>query len=79
MIQRKDDVIMYYLLIVQNNNTPAIFGYESYDAVKAAYHTELAYRAEGRTSTKCMILNSDLNVLERESWDAPVVSEPNEG
>ena len=70
---------MYYLLIVQNNSTPAIFGYESYDAVKAAYHTELAYRAEGRTSTKCMILNSDLNVLERESWGAPAVSELTEG
>ena len=32
---------MFYLVIVQNDSTPAIFSYASYDAALAAYHTEL--------------------------------------
>lgn len=73
---------MYYLIIVQNNNIPAIFAYESYDAALAAFHTEMAYRAEGRTSTKCLILDSDLNTHMKESYTAPVPepnAEPTEG
>lgn len=68
---------MYYLIIVQNNNIPAIFSYESYDAALAAFHTEMAYRAEGRSSTKCMIINTELVTMVREIWNAPT-PEPNE-
>ena len=73
---------MFYLVIIQNNSTPAIFGYESYDAALAAFHTEMAYRAEGRTSTKCAIVNSELVTLIRETYTAPVPepnAEPTEG
>lgn len=71
---------MYYLVIIQNNETPAIFGYETYDAALAAFHNEMAYRAEGRTSTKCAILDSELITLQRETWVAPVTdTEPVEG
>ena len=72
---------MYYTVIIQNNNTPAIFAYESYDAALAAFHTEMAYRAEGRTSTKCAIVDSELITLMRETWTAPVqpIEEPQEG
>lgn len=67
---------MYYLIIIQNDDTQAIYRYNSLDAVMAAYHTELAYRAEGRTSTKCAILDSDMCVVRSEVFTAPT-PEPN--
>lgn len=73
---------MYYLIIIQNNNTQAIYRYDSLDAAMAAYHTELAYRAEGRASTKCAILDSDMRIVRSEVYTAPVsdnTEEPNEG
>lgn len=63
---------MYYLIIVQNDETPAVFAYTSYDEALARFHSELAYRAEGRISTKCMILDGDLVMTDREVWTAPV-------
>lgn len=71
---------MYYLAVIQNNNTPALFSHETYDAALAAFHNELGYRAEGRTSTKCAILDSELVTLMRETWVTPVTdTEPVEG
>lgn len=69
---------MYYLIIIQNNNTQAIYKYDSLDAVMAAYHAELAYRAEGRTSTKCAILDSDMCIVRSEVYIADN-TEPVEG
>lgn len=59
---------MFYLVIIQNKQTPAIFAYQNYDAALAAFHTELAYRAEGRTSTTCMIINDEGSVYKTESY-----------
>lgn len=73
---------MYYLAIVQNDETQALYRYNSYEEALAAYHTELAYRAEGRRSTKCAILNGDLQMLRQEIYTAPVsenTEEPTEG
>lgn len=73
---------MYYLVIIQNNNAQAIYRYDSLDAVMAAYHAELAYRAEGRTSTKCAILDYDMRIVRSEVYTAPVsdnTEEPVEG
>lgn len=73
---------MYYLVIIQNNDTQAIYRHSSLDSAMAAYHTELAYRAEGRTSTKCAILDSDMCVVRSEVYTAPIsdsLEEPNEG
>lgn len=73
---------MYYLAIVQNDTTNALYSYSTYEDALAAYHTELAYRAEGRKSTKCAILNGDLQMLRQETYVAPVsdnAEEPNEG
>ena len=73
---------MFYLAIVQNDETQALYSYNSYEEALAAYHTELAYRAETRKSTKCAILDSDLNMLRQETYVAPVsdnTEEPNEG
>lgn len=59
---------MYYLVIVQNRNTQTVHAYNSYDAALAAYHSELAYRAEGRTSTLCVILNEYGSTVNQELW-----------
>lgn len=73
---------MYYVAIVQNDETQALYRYNSYEEALAAYHTELAYRAEGRRSTKCAILDGDLQMLRQETYIAPVsdnTEEPVEG
>lgn len=70
---------MYYLVIVQNDSIPAIFSYETLENALAAFHTELAYRAEGRTSTKCSILDADLMTIRNEVYIASANEEPQEG
>ena len=72
---------MYYLAIVQNDESQALYRYNSYEDALAAYHSELAYRAEGRKSTKCAILDGDLQMLRQETYVAPVSgnAEPQEG
>ena len=73
---------MYYLAIVQNDTTNALYTYSTYEDTLAAYHSELAYRAEGRKSTKCAILDGDLQLLRQETYVAPVsdnTDEPVEG
>ena len=71
---------MYYLAIVQNDSTNALYTYNNFEDALAAYHQELSYRAEGRTSTKCAILDSTFQVLRCEEYRAPVsdnTEEPN--
>lgn len=63
---------MYYLVIIQNNDTQAIYRHNSLDAAMAAFHTEMAYRAEGRTSTKCAILDSDMCIVRSEVYTASI-------
>lgn len=78
----KGEIIMYYLAIVQNDTTNALYSHNTYEEALAAYHTELAYRAEARKSTKCAILDGDLNMLRQEIYTAPVsenTEEPTEG
>lgn len=67
---------MYYLITVQNGDTPSMLGYETHDAALAAFHNELGYRHESRTSTKCMIINDNLEMFERDNYIAePVQTE----
>lgn len=72
---------MFYVVIIQNENTSAIFNYSSYKEALAAYHTELAYRGDGRTSTKCLVLDNNLRTLKAEVYTASIqsVEEPQEG
>lgn len=75
-------ITMFYVLIIQNKNTQAVFRYDSLEDAYAKYHTELAYRAEGRTSTDCAILDETLRVVVKENYTAPVPepnAEPTEG
>lgn len=64
---------MYYLVKIQsgtNGNSQAMPAYNTYDEALAAYHSELAYRAEGRTSTLCVILDEYGNTINKELWRA---------
>ena len=71
---------MYYLVIAQNNETQAVYRYSAYNEALAAYHAELAYRAEDRTSTKCAILDENLCSVRQEVYNAIEESEePQEG
>lgn len=63
---------MFNLVIIQNNSARAIYAYDSYDAALAAFHTEMAYRAEGRDSTVCVILNRIGELIKREDWHREV-------
>lgn len=68
---------MYYALVMQNETTPAVYTFATENEALAYYHTELAYRHESRTSTKCALLDSTFQVLRCEEYRAPQ-TEPNE-
>lgn len=59
---------MYYLVIIQNDTTQAIYSYSDLDAALVAFHNELAYRADGRNKTVCSILNDMGGVIRNEVW-----------
>lgn len=61
----------YYLTIVQNDAVCACYAYESRSAAMAAYHTELAYRADSRASTLCIVVNSNGTVIACDKYTAP--------
>ena len=63
---------MYHLLVIQNKTTPSLISYNTYNDVYAAFHTELAYRHESRTSTICYILNSEGDIIDRGTYTADV-------
>lgn len=59
---------MYYLAIIQNDSAQTIYRYQNFDDALAAYHSELAYRGEGRTKTVCAILNDEGTNIKWECW-----------
>ena len=69
---------MFYLVKIQNDSTQAVLSYEDIDEALSAYHSELAYRGNGRDKTVCVILDSDGFTLYRESWQKHVEPEPME-
>ena len=73
---------MYYLIIIQNGVSQAIYAYETLDSALSAFHSELAYRNDARTRTVCTILNSDGEMLKNEVYNKSVqeeiVEEPDE-
>lgn len=58
----------YYLVVIQNEDAQTVYRYDNLDDALRAYHAELAYRAEDRTVTKCIILNSDLWTVKSEVY-----------
>lgn len=65
----------YYLFIVQNKTICANYHFDSIDGALAMFHSELAYRGEGRNSTLCVILDAIGGTLKRDYWERPVVTE----
>lgn len=59
---------MYYLVIIQNQNTQAVYVYESLDTALSVFHSELAYRGEGRNSTTCVIINAIGETIKTDHW-----------
>ena len=66
---------MYYLVIIQNDSAQSIYAYNNMDDALAQFHSELAYRAETRTSTVCVILDSNGALVKRDMWKMEVVEE----
>ena len=69
---------MYYLVIIQNDSTQAIYAYQTLDAALSAFHSELAYRDESRTKTVCSILNNVGELIKREHYVKEVIPSPEE-
>lgn len=70
---------MYYLVTIQNDSSQAIFAYESRDAALSAFHSELAYRADARLKTVCVVMNNDGDVIKKEVYSketADSIDEP---
>lgn len=65
----------YYLAIIQNDETCAIYKYADYDEALAKMHTELAYRGETRTQTLCVIIKGDSTIPNLELWKKQEVTE----
>lgn len=59
---------MFYLVIMQNDQTQAVYRYDNYDAALAAFHSELAYREDTRMKTACTILNGYGDMIKHEYW-----------
>lgn len=70
-------MMKYYLVIVQNNETQAVYAYADIDQALASFHNELAYRAANRTSTLCVIIDEYGNTVKREHW-APAAEQEGE-
>ncbi len=62
----------YFLAIIQNDETCALFKYDNIDDALAKMHTELAYRGAGRTQTLCHLIDSEGGMLRSELWKKEV-------
>ena len=59
---------MYYLVIIQNSSTQAVYAYQTLDEALVVFHNELADRGEGRNRTVCTILDNLGNLVKNEVW-----------
>ena len=59
---------MYYLVIIQNNNTQTVYAYPTLDEALSVFHQELGYRSEARTSTVCVILDENGALVKQDHW-----------
>lgn len=66
---------MYFLTIVQNNSTCAVYGYQTLDEALVLFHNELAYRGEGRNSTLCVIVDQIGGTIKKDFWQRAVIPE----
>ena len=57
-----------YLFIIQNGEITVSYKYDSMDECLVAFHNELAYRNDARTSTVCLIIDNQGRVLKQDSY-----------
>lgn len=60
---------MFYLAIIQNDTIAALYTYQTLDDALVTFHTELAYRGEGRNKTVCTILNRVGEAVRSDVWE----------
>lgn len=64
---------MYNLAKMQTSSNGetarALLPYNDWDSVLAAFHSELAYRADTRVKTVCTILDEDGIAVKNEVWE----------
>ena len=65
---------MYYLTIVQNDSTQAVYGHQDIDTALASFHSELAYRGDGRNKTLCVIIDDKGELVKTELWERKLTS-----
>lgn len=58
----------YILTIVQNGNVCTAYGYEKKEDALAMFHSELAYRGEGRVSTVFYLIDAYGNKVDKDTW-----------
>jgi hypothetical protein len=62
----------YYLSVIQNpdseSETTVFYAYNTFNDALALYHTELAYRGEGRNATIAYINDTNGMTLAQEIW-----------
>ena len=68
----------YFLVIIQNGETPAIFAYDTIERAQKAQWAEMAYDDASRTSTITVIIDSNGMQYSPLSWKRPVVDTPAE-
>lgn len=56
---------MFYVAVISNVTTCARYYYSTKSAAMARYHTELAIRDSGRTSTVCIVFGDNGMVIAR--------------
>ena len=66
----------FYMGIVQNRDVKALFEYPTYDDALVAFHQEMAYRSEKRTSTLCFIFDDNGAFYNTELWVKPEPEQP---
>lgn len=59
---------MYYVVIIQNDSSQAVYRYNNYDDAIAMFHQELAYRGEGRNKTVAVVLNDFGACIKSDNW-----------
>lgn len=59
----------YYVAIVQNGNTQALFAYDNIDTALEKFHSEMGYHESTRNSTLCLLFDQTGYVMRNELWE----------
>ena len=60
----------HFVFTIQNGTVPAAAAYDNKQAAMAAFHTEMAYRHESRTSTTSVVVDATGRIVDKDSYTA---------